>query len=344
MKYKTAAIGGTFDRLHKGHLFFIQQAFDIGENVIIGLTSDTYAEEKLKTHPDSIGTKLKTRVNKFKDRKGELEKFLREDNLSDRAEIVMINDIYGPAIEKSKSQTLVVTKETLEGALKVNKKRKELRMKKLDIVEIPLVLATDNKRISSTRIRLGEIDRWGRVFGRLSVYGSRISEGLRMSLKKPLGELIAGTAENIRREVIKRIKKNHVCIITVGDDATLFLNKLGKQADISIVDFHVKRIRIHNSLADMKFRPEFWKEKYTDKIVKAKNPAGYISRELVRAFEKVLKGLVRDGMKRIVEVDGEEDLAGVPAILLAPLDSMVLYGQPDQGIVAVEATEEKKKE
>jgi len=43
-------------------------------------------------------------------------------------------------------------------------------------------------------------------------------------------------------------------------------------------------------------------------------------------------------------VRGEEDLAAVPAMLMAPEGSAVLYGQPDQGVVLVQITESKKEE
>ena len=52
--YKLVAIAGTFDRLHKGHRFFISEAFKQGEKVLIGLTSDAFAKAK--------GKKQKARV------------------------------------------------------------------------------------------------------------------------------------------------------------------------------------------------------------------------------------------------------------------------------------------
>jgi len=42
-------------------------------------------------------------------------------------------------------------------------------------------------------------------------------------------------------------------------------------------------------------------------------------------------------------VTGEEDLLALPAIVLAPLGSVVLYGQYDKGVVINEVTEELKK-
>ena len=44
----------------------------------------------------------------------------------------------------------------------------------------------------------------------------------------------------------------------------------------------------------------------------------------------------------LVIVDGEEDLLGFPAVLLAPDDSVIIYGQPDVGIVWVPVTPENK--
>jgi len=41
-------------------------------------------------------------------------------------------------------------------------------------------------------------------------------------------------------------------------------------------------------------------------------------------------------------IDGEEDLLTLPAILFAPLGSLVLYGHWQHGIIGVEITEEIK--
>ena len=43
-------------------------------------------------------------------------------------------------------------------------------------------------------------------------------------------------------------------------------------------------------------------------------------------------------------VKGEEDLAALPAIAMAPLSSVIIYGLPDKGAVLVRVTESKKKE
>ena len=47
-KYDLVALGGTFEIIHKGHLELLRKAFSISSNVIIGLTSDDFAEKKRK--------------------------------------------------------------------------------------------------------------------------------------------------------------------------------------------------------------------------------------------------------------------------------------------------------
>ncbi|MGZ7050297.1 MAG: adenylyltransferase/cytidyltransferase family protein, partial [Methanobacterium sp.] len=46
MKFKNVAVGGTFDHFHKGHEKLINKAFEIGHNVLIGVTSDKFGGEK----------------------------------------------------------------------------------------------------------------------------------------------------------------------------------------------------------------------------------------------------------------------------------------------------------
>ena len=41
-------------------------------------------------------------------------------------------------------------------------------------------------------------------------------------------------------------------------------------------------------------------------------------------------------------VEGEEDLLALPSIVFSPLQSLVLYGMANQGVVVVEVTEESK--
>ena len=51
MKYRTVATGGTFDHLHRGHLALLARSFEVGDRVVIGVTSDAFARREGKT-PD----------------------------------------------------------------------------------------------------------------------------------------------------------------------------------------------------------------------------------------------------------------------------------------------------
>lgn len=351
--YKKLAIAGTFDRLHRGHRYFISRAFNLGERVVIGLTSDIFVKKKLEVRSKKIEVKI---IN-YKEREKELRDFIKSKGWENKAEIVKIHDVYGPAADDLQLQGIVVTKETLAGGRKVNRKRRRLGLKALKIIKIPLIRAEDNKRISSTRVRLGEIDRMGKVFRNLPVFGSMISQPLRQYLKKPLGKLIANNSgdplaiDNKLKEFIKKF--DPAMMITVGDVATKVANLLNLKQDLSIVDFCINRKKVYKKLKELGFSLSFFRQVVQRKTVVVRNPAGYVTRSMVNAIFHQLKKTIKDGKMRVVRVQGEEDLAGLPAILLAPLGSIVLYGQPvlaessvgrGEGVVVVEVTEKKKKE
>ena len=46
-KYKKIAVGGTFDKFHKGHEKLLSTAFEMGEEVLIGVTSDNFESKKV---------------------------------------------------------------------------------------------------------------------------------------------------------------------------------------------------------------------------------------------------------------------------------------------------------
>jgi uncharacterized protein (UPF0218 family) len=76
----------------------------------------------------------------------------------------------------------------------------------------------------------------------------------------------------------------------------------------------------------------------TERTFHVKNPQGTITEEAIAAIQEALQSSQRS---KIV-VEGEEDLLTLIAIMNAPEDSFVLYGQPHEGIVVVKATQDKK--
>lgn len=361
--YKTIAIAGTFDLLHKGHRSFISRAFELGEKVIIGLTSDDYANGKRKAclaGRQAESGKIQLKTQNYEERKQGLELYLKSSGFENRSEIIQIDNIYGPAITNDRIEALVVTKETYFGARKVNQKRRELGLGPLKIITVPFVKAQDGRRIASTRIRMGEIDREGNKYlnsklsrqsghrrsgvpqfgGEIPQTAGQISEEVRQELKKPQGRLIKGD-DNDHKKIVEELKRaigtiRPAIISTVGDEVTKLCNEVGIPINLAIFDFKVKRKKIYNSILDLSFSS-------LQDVVKVRNPSGCITKTLIAAVSHGYKQIIQDGKTRIIKVIGEDDLAGVPAILLAPLGSLVIYGQPNTGIVVVEVTEEKKK-
>lgn len=148
MKYKKIAFGGTFDIIHKGHETLIDTAFELGEKVIIGLSSDALVK------------KLGKEAKGYEDRKKELLNFLVKKNFKN-FELIELSDEHGTAVEDKELEAIVVSEETILKAFEINEIREKKNLKPLDIVSIPLVLAENGKPVSTTRIKKGEINKNG---------------------------------------------------------------------------------------------------------------------------------------------------------------------------------------
>lgn len=151
--FKTVAVGGTFDKLHKGHEALLIKAFEVGERVLIGLCSDDFVKRLKKPHETAP----------YEQRLDELKSFLRKQGFLERAEIVPLNDVYGATLSKSRVEALVVSRETEPVAIEINERRGKLGLPPLNITVVEMVYAEDHKPISTTRIRRGEIDNEGRL-------------------------------------------------------------------------------------------------------------------------------------------------------------------------------------
>lgn len=146
-------VGGTFDPLHDGHKRLIDRSFAIagpGGQVVIGLTTDSFASKKI--HP----------IRPFLVRKGELEQYIAENCRQATSRIEPLDDRFGSALDTD-FDAIVVSEETLPVAVEINRLRKEKNRKKVDIHQISCVLAEDGRWISSTRIYRGEIDVHGHL-------------------------------------------------------------------------------------------------------------------------------------------------------------------------------------
>jgi cytidyltransferase-like protein len=152
-KLDNVAVGGTFDELHRGHKALLQKAFDVGNSVLIGLSSDEFAAKITKPHA----------VAPYEERLKDLTEFLHERGWSDRAKVIALSDPYGVTLEKGVVDALVVSRETEPVAADINKKRKKMKLPPLKIFVVDMIPSENHKPISTTRIRRGEIDREGHV-------------------------------------------------------------------------------------------------------------------------------------------------------------------------------------
>ena len=146
-KYSKVCLGGTFDKMHIGHESLLRTAFSLSEEIIIGLTSDGRA--KINRSEEYI--------NPYSERFESLNDFV-SSNFKGHYSIVELNDNWGPGVFDESLNAIIVSEETEKVATELNVNRKLKGLRELEIVVIPLVLAKDGRRISSTRIRNKEIN------------------------------------------------------------------------------------------------------------------------------------------------------------------------------------------
>ena len=146
-KYKSIAVGGTFDHIHKGHRALLKRAFETAHKVYIGITSDDY-----------VKTSGKTIQHDFETRKTHVQNYLEKEYPMREFEITKLEKSFGPGMFTKDIEAIAVSSETSPRVPEANEKRRELGLLDLKIEVVPMILAKDKNRISSTRIRSGEID------------------------------------------------------------------------------------------------------------------------------------------------------------------------------------------
>ena len=151
-KFSLIAMGGTFDIIHHGHMTLLSTAFDISEKVIIGLTSDEFVQKKGKNP-----------IHKYDERLKNLTSIIFKKFPNSYFEISQLQNDFGPAVFEKEVQALVVSDETKNQGNILNKLRTERNLSPVEIIVVPMTLAKDGKRISTTRIKNSEIDSDGNL-------------------------------------------------------------------------------------------------------------------------------------------------------------------------------------
>lgn len=143
-----------------------------------------------------------------------------------------------------------------------------------------------------------------------------------------MGLLITGSSDvtmNTLRDLMAKERPSR--IISVGDAVSKNMIIHNFPVDVLVVDNKVMRKPIDPILAEV------------DQTLYLKNPPGTLSEEAWVIIKEALSGEVRTR----VLVDGEEDLLTLVAVLCAPDNSVVVYGQPHEGIVVVKVTRKTRK-
>jgi len=154
-----------------------------------------------------------------------------------------------------------------------------------------------------------------------------LPDDLRDILKEPMGKLV-------NEKQLLKLLSDEDYIVSIGDQVTYTLLKNDIEPIFCVVDYKTRR---------GEFPLEFIHiiKTYGDKVVMVENPQGCITDELWEAIENAFENS-NDCVTTRIEVAGEEDLASLVAIFLAPLDVTIIYGLPNKGVLVVKPTSQNK--
>ena len=147
-----------------------------------------------------------------------------------------------------------------------------------------------------------------------------LQEALRGELKEPVGPILTDTTELLARAGNP--------LVTVGDVVTYHVVTASRTPDVALVDDRTERSAVDTEISDGISAFEGF-----DRQVTVSNPPAVLTAELLDTLAEALDPT--NGRSTLIEVDGEEDLAALPAILAAPDGASVVYGQPGEGMVHV---------
>jgi len=154
-----------------------------------------------------------------------------------------------------------------------------------------------------------------------------LPDNLRNIAREPIGLLVQ---EKELIEILKKEKK----IVSVGDTVTYTLLKNNIQPVFCVVDYKTRRGNCSEEIINKI-------KLFGEKTVSVNNPPACITDELWNAIKNAYK--IIDNTKTLIEVEGEEDLASLAAIYLAPEDVTIIYGLPDKGVLVVRSNNENKR-
>lgn len=312
-KFECCLVGGTFDRFHAGHKLLLSVAISRCKSVEIYVVNDILASKKSNL------------IQSYEDR---TEKIL--DWLSQKShhgvKIFKLDDSFGPAPVHKTADAIVATPETTGNCDEINRMRKSSGLAELSILEVPHMIDYSGAIISSTRIRSGAIDADGNpwIEPDKTQQMLKMNSSLDLELKTPMGSLFPGPEdlpEVAMTEALESLSPNHGSIVAVGDVSVATMLDLEIIPDIGIIDGMTKRQELDDSekVSTVQFQNH----------LHCNNPPGHISPSMISSIKQALAS----NQKTLINVEGEEDLAPIIIHCLAPVGTVVIYGQPRVGVV-----------
>jgi hypothetical protein len=139
-----------------------------------------------------------------------------------------------------------------------------------------------------------------------------LPESGRQSFKEPLGRELSD------KEAASLGGVNR--LVTVGDVVSLTFRKLGIRPFLSVYDGRTERREM----------TEFARLVEDEPKNQVDNPAGKITAGMAESIRRSM-----DGSGGLIRVEGEEDLALLPCILMAPDGTEIVYGMPGKCMMLV---------
>ncbi|MBI4174414.1 MAG: DUF359 domain-containing protein [Candidatus Aenigmarchaeota archaeon] len=148
----------------------------------------------------------------------------------------------------------------------------------------------------------------------------KLPRRMRSQLRKPLGRVFRDTEALVN--YLRKSKPSK--LITVGDVCSRELIIAGIIPDVIVIDRKTRRRKVK------------WNVKFPGRVIGVKNAPSTISDGLIAAVRNSF------GKRTMIDVEGEEDLAVLPAIKHCPAGSAVIYGLWFRGVVAVKVDKRVK--
>jgi hypothetical protein len=255
----------------------------------------------------------------------QLQEMLNQESIN--ASLHVLHDKYGPAVSLEKCSVIGCTEETLSSCEEINKIRMKGGLPPLRIVKIGHILDEGGQILSSSRIRSGIVDQNGKFW--LNNFETTLDYSmpkiLDEELKQPMGELFTGPIEDpsVAMDLALETISEELKIIAVGDVTVYSLQIAKRKVWISVIDGMTHRTK-WDKFEQIDLDPKF--------LINAKNPPGMLTSSIFQACSKA----ICQSENVTILVDGEEDLVPIPLILMAPLGTILLYGQPNEGIIVRE--------